>query len=527
MLETKAPRRGRTRPVLTLAVVCAAIVLVPVTATGASVALPSVSDSLHTSLSAAQWVVNAFFLTFASFMAITGSLADLTGRRRMFAGGVGLFCAAMLVATFAPNIDVLVTARVIAGMGAAAATTGGSAMLAHAFTGEARTKAFGAFGTAIGLGLAFGPLVAGALTALGGWRLFFLVAALVLLPVLALTPLLTESKDAHPAGPDWPGAITFTVGLSLFVLALVEAPTVGWTSPLVLAAFVAFVVLLGVFIAVERRSGHPLIDVTLFTEPRFVAICAMPVLLAFGFVALLIELPPYFIAVDGLSTTAAGLLLVLLTGPTLVVPVLVSQIAHRVSRRLLLVLTMAFVAAGAAWLTVIHPHASVGVLAGPLLALGIGFGISLAILDGAAVSSVEPARAGMAAGVFNTMRLTGESVSIAVLGALLTAVTQADLAGTFGTTTAGNVAAQALQGNMNGAITAATTDPARVAAVRTATADAYTNAMHVGLWAIAALSVVGGILVGILARGAAPAPVAESAAVPEEVTEDAVSGSNV
>jgi MFS family permease len=517
VLETKAAGERRVRPGLTLGAVCAAIVLVPVTATGASVALPSISADLHTSLSAAQWVVNAFFLTFASFMAITGSLADLTGRRRMFAGGVALFCAAMLVATFAPNIAVLITARVIAGMGAAAATTGGSALLAHAFKGEARTKAFGAFGTAIGLGLAFGPLVAGALTSAGGWRLFFLVAAVVLLPVLALTPLLTESKDAHPAGPDWPGAITFTVGLSLFVLGLVEAPSIGWTNPLVLAAFVAFVILLGTFIAVEKRRSHPLIDVTLFTQPKFVSICAMPVLLAFGFVALLIVLPPYFVAVDGLSTTAAGLLLVLLTGPTLVVPLVVSQIAHRVSRRLLLVLTMAFVAAGAAWLTVIHPHAGIGVLAGPLIALGIGFGISLAILDGAAVSSVEPARAGMAAGVFNTMRLTGESVSIAVLGALLAAVTEAGLSGQFGTTTATNVTAQALQGNMSGAIAAVTTDPARADAVRTAAATAYTNAMHVGLWAIAALSLLGGIVVGFLAGGGTPQQQAEQAAAAEEV----------
>ncbi|WP_406641406.1 MFS transporter [Amycolatopsis sp. WGS_07] len=478
------PRQAK--PGLTLFAVCAAIVLVPVTATGASLALPDISGSLATSLSSAQWVVNAFFLTFASFMAITGSLADLAGRRRMFAAGIGVFCAAMLAAACAPSIGVLIAARAVAGIGAACVTTGGSALLAHAFEGAARTRAFGLFGTAIGLGLAFGPLAAGVLvTSLGGWRAFFGVAAVVLLPLLGVAPKLAESKDAHPAGPDWPGALTFTLGLSLFVLALVEGPELGWDSPLVLASFAGFAVLLAGFAAIERRAEHPMIDVSLFARPRFLAICAMPVLLAFGFVALLIALPAYFMAVDGLSALAAGLLLMLLTGPTLVVPVLVSSIAHRVSQRLLLVATLLLVAVGAAWLTVVHPGAAVGEIAGPLLCIGAGFGVSLAILDGAAVSSVEPARAGMAAGVFNTMRLGGESVSIAVLGSLLAAVTQSRLGSGMGPDQAGAITAKLLQGERTGG------EPA---------AAAYTSALHVGLWTIAAVSTLGAIAVGLLTR---------------------------
>lgn len=504
MVNAAAAPRGRARPGLTLAVVCAAIVLVPVTATGASVALPDVSASLHTGLSSAQWVVNAFFLTFASFMAISGSLADLTGRRRMFGAGIALFCAAMLVAASAPVIGLLIAARVLAGIGAACVITGGSALLAHSFEGRARTRAFGLFGTAIGLGLAFGPLIAGVLvTSLGSWRAFFVVAAVVLLPPLAVVPLLPESRDAHPAGLDWPGAITFTLGLSLFVLGVVEGPTAGWTSPLVLGSFAAFAVLLTLFVRVERRAEHPMIDVSLFGEPRFLAICAMPVLLAFGFVAPLIVLPAYFMAVQGISARAAGLLLILLTGPTLVVPVLISSIAHRVSRRTLLVGTMLLEAAGAAWLAVVPAHTGPAGLAGPLLLIGAGFGVSLAILDGAAVSSVEPARAGMAAGVFNTMRLGGESIAIAILGSLLTAVTQARLAGSMGDGVASAVTASLLQGDMPGAV-AAGRGPAPV--VRAAAETAYTDALHVGMWSIAAVALLGAVVVGALTKDREPAP---------------------
>jgi len=513
VVDAEAALQGRARPGLTLTVVCAAIVLVPVTATGASVALPDVSSSLHTGLSSAQWVVNAFFLTFASFMAISGSLADLTGRRRMFGAGIALFCAAMLVAAFAPAIGLLIAARVLAGIGAACVITGGSALLAHSFEGRARTRAFGLFGTAIGLGLAFGPLIAGVLvTSLGSWRAFFVVAAVVLLPSLAAVPLLPESRDAHPAGLDWPGAITFTLGLSLFVLAVVEGPTAGWTSPLVLGSFAAFVVLLAVFVRVERRAEHPMIDVSLFTEPRFLAICAMPVLLAFGFVAPLIALPAYFMAVHGLSARSAGLLLILLTGPTLVMPLLVSSVAHQVSRRVLLVGTMLLVAAGAGWLAVVPAHTGAGGLAGPLLLIGAGFGVSLAILDGAAVSSVEPARAGMAAGVFNTMRLGGESIAIAILGSLLTAVTQARLAGPLGDDVAGAVTAALLQGDMAGAVAAG---PGPAPALRAAAEAAYTDALHAGMASIAVVALLGALMVGLLTkeRGAAPArPAASTAA---------------
>ncbi|MFC3995908.1 MFS transporter [Nocardiopsis sediminis] len=503
-----APPERRTRPALTLIVVCAAIVLVPVTATGASVALPDIGGELQTGLAAAQWVVNAFFLTFGSFMAITGSLADLTGRRRMFMIGVALFCAAMLVASFAPNIAVLIGARVLAGIGAAAATTGGSAVLAQTFEGPARLRAFAFFGTAIGMGLAFGPLVAGVLvTSLGGWRGFFLFAAVVVLPTLLAAPLLTESRDPNPAGIDWAGAITFTAGLSLFVFGLVQGPELGWTSPAVIGSLVAFAVLMAVFTVVERRKSHPMFDVSLFTQPRFVAICAMPVLLAFGFVALLIVLPPYFMAVDGVSAQYAGLLLVLLTGPTLIVPTLVGTIAARVGQRILLVATMLLVAVGTAWLTVIEPGVSIAMLAGPLLTIGIGFGISLAILDGAAVSSVAPSRAGMAAGIFNTMRLAGEAIAVALLGSLLAAITQSRLAETAGDAAQGSTA-RLLQGDMDGAVAAV---PAALREGFTTVAGAaYTDALHVGLWALAALSLVGAVAVGALMGGAPPADAEET-----------------
>jgi hypothetical protein len=143
-------------------------------------------------------------------------------------------------------------------------------------------------------------------------------------------------------------------------------------------------------------------------------------------------------------------------------------------------------------MTVLRPGVPVGVIAGPMLTIGIGFGISLAILDGAAVSSVEPSRAGMAAGVFNTARLTGEAVAIAALGAVLTAVTQARLARTVGSDSAAAATGRLLQGDLTG-----TLGSARLLAVA---GEAYTVAMHTALWLLAGLMVLGAIVIAVLTR---------------------------
>lgn len=229
----------------------------PVTATGAAEALAAIGADLHAGLAAVQWVVNVFFLAFAGLMATTGSLADRIGRRAMFTGGLALFTAAMLTAAFAPGIGVLILARAAAGAGAAAVTTGGTALLARAFPeGPARLRAFAAFGTTIGLGLAFGPVVAGLLVTSIGWRSLFGAAAILLLPALLATPLLTESRSDTAAPMDWGGAATFTLGLTGFALAVVEGPDIGWTDPVVLGGFTTCVVLLAAFAVIERK--HPL-----------------------------------------------------------------------------------------------------------------------------------------------------------------------------------------------------------------------------------------------------------------------------
>lgn len=225
------PSRRQLPSWVTLLLVSLAVFNIPVALTGAGVALPGVAEAFHPSTQLLQWVVVGYNVMFASLMLAFGTLADRVGRRRIFRFGITLFGVAAAVATFAPSIIVLDIARAVGGIGASAALTAGSTLVAARFHGPARVRAFGLFGTALGAGLAFGPLISGVMVSALGWRGVFAVPAAVGLLVAALSPLLSESRNPSAQRLDWPGTLTFSTGLFLFIFALVEGPAFGWASP--------------------------------------------------------------------------------------------------------------------------------------------------------------------------------------------------------------------------------------------------------------------------------------------------------
>ena len=418
----------RNHPAVVLVAVLLSTVALPVSLTGASVALPDIGRDLHAGLAGVQWVVNGYNATFASFMLATGALADLFGRRRVYALGVAVFAAGGLLATVADTIVLLDVARALAGVGAAAAATSASALLAGAFSGRARARAFGLFGTAIGVGLAFGPSIAGLLIEGFGWRAVFAAPALAAGAVLALVPLLPESRQPHPGRVDWAGTVSFTAALLLLIFGFVQGPAYGWEAPVIVGAFAAAAALLVVFVRVERRRADPMFDLALLASPRFLGICLAAATIVAVLVPLLVYLPSYLTTVVGLSPGAAGATLILLTAPTLVLPLLSGALTRLVPATTVTVVSVVVVAVGAAWATVLGPDAGTGTLAGPLLTIGVGVGLSIGLLDAIAIGSVAPARAATGAGMINTARLTSETIAIAVVGAVLASTTAGRLA---------------------------------------------------------------------------------------------------
>ncbi|WP_063785030.1 MFS transporter [Streptomyces sp. TP-A0356] len=522
---------NRRHSVLGLLAVCIATIMLPVSLTGSSVAMPGVAAEFHNSLAAGQWIVNGYDLTFAAFMLTTGSLADLFGRRRLFALGNAVFAVCSLISAVSTGIVTLDVARAIAGIGAAAVLTSGSALLASLFQGPALARAFSVFGAAVGAGLAFGPFIAGALQTSFGWRAIFLVPAIAGAVVLALSFLLPESSDPEGKTVDWPGMISFTGALATLIWALLEGPQSGWGSPLNVTAYVLCAALLVAFVVVEGRRRHPMFDLSLFRQPQFVSLCVAVVSLVFGFTPLLVYLPSYLTSVNSESTFHAGVDLLMLTVPTLVFPLITGYALRWIPIRHMVTLAVALTAAGTAWLVVIAPGASNWLVLGPFLVIGTGVGVSFGVMDGAAVASVEPSRAGMAAGMFNTMRLAGEAIAIAVVGSLLVSLTGSQLTGRLagdsalrGAAPAG-LADQLNQGQLAAALRSV---PQGSKAALTSVAEAsYTGALHEVLWILAGFCALAAVLVATVGArsakraaeqppAAADAPVggAESAPTP-------------
>ena len=314
--------------------------------------------------------------------------------------------------------------RAVQGLGCALALSSGLAALAQEFDGAARARAFSLIGTAFGAGLAFGPIVAGSLVASLGWRSLFAVTALVGLAALLLgARALRESRDPHAAGLDWAGALGFTGALSLLTYGLLQAPHSGWTSLSTCALFGGAALLLAAFVAVEKSQARSMLDLSLFRLPAFAGMQLLAAAPAFSFVVLLVLLPARLIGIEGYSATKAGAMMLALSAPMLVLPMLAGLAAQRLAPAHICGAGLLITSAGLLWLSHCAPGLPATTLLGPLLLIGAGISLPWGLMDGLAVSVVPVERAGMAAGIFNTTRVAGEGIALAIVAALLATLT--------------------------------------------------------------------------------------------------------
>ncbi|MEU1042969.1 MFS transporter [Streptomyces sp. NPDC005551] len=441
------PSVGPTRVLVAIAL---AAVMLPISVTGPGVALAEMSGDLKASAASTQWVLNAYNVAFTAFMLAAGSAADLFGRRRLFLGGTTVFALASLVAGTAPTILLVDVARFAQGVGAAAVLTSGSALLAHTFHGPARARAFGIFGAAIGFGLAMGPFVSGLLVGAASWHAVFLVNVLLGAVVLILARPLPESRNPDARRIDLPGVLTFTLALLLLALGFVEGPSQGWSGVATLGAFAGAALFLTAFVLVELRSREPMFDLSLLRRPTFVAIIWQPVSIVFAFAALLVYLPPYFQGVGGANSTVSGAMLLPLTLPVFVLPLFSGVLVRWLSVRLLLAVGPAVLAVALLLMTFTDPVSSRTGMYATLLLAGVGIGLAFGVMDNAAVSVVPPERSGMASGMFNTLRVAGETIGVACVAGLLLTSTRRQLS-SAGVRDSGALADDVVQGRLDSA----------------------------------------------------------------------------
>lgn len=411
-----------------LAAVCLAALMLPLSFTGGAIATPAIVRELGGGALARHWITNAFMLSFGSLLMAAGALADAWGRRRVFAGGILGFTVMSLLTVWAPDLLWLDLLRALQGVAAAAALAGGSAALAQAWDGPGRARAFSLLGTSFGLGLAMGPVLAGLLIRWIGWRSVFMTSACIgALSLLLGVPGMRESRDPGAQGLDWLGAGSFSGALGLLTWGVLQLPVGGWSNPEAWGLIAGAGLSLRVFVHVERRSRRPMLDLTLFRHRRFVGVQMLPVATCFCYVVLQVLLPLRLIGIEGCDEVQAGLVMVVLSLPMLVMPSVAARLLRTSSPAELAAGGLLLAAVGLVWLGCTSgPDSPVGFYAA-LLVIGMGSGLPWGLMDGLAVSAVPTERAGMAAGIFSTIRVAVEGVGIAIVAALLSLFIQVDL----------------------------------------------------------------------------------------------------
>jgi EmrB/QacA subfamily drug resistance transporter len=403
----------------TLGAVCVATFMLLLDITIVNVALPDIARDLRSSFTDLQWVIDAYALSLAALLLTAGSLADLLGRRLVFAAGLGVFTAASLLCALASSPLFLELARAVQGIGAAAMFATSLALLAATFQGRERGTAFGAWGATTGAAVAVGPLIGGLLTESVGWQSIFLINVPIGIGAIAVAlTRVAESSDPDAAGVDWAGLVTFSAGLFLLIFALVRGNAEGWGSPLIVSFLVGAVVLLCAFVVVERRRARPMFDLALLRKPAFAGASIAAFALSASLFSMFLYMTLYIQNALGYSPLQAGLRFLPVTLLSFFVAPIAGKLSARFPVRIMIGGGLGLVGIGLALMARLDADSAWTVLLPGFIFAGIGTGLINPPLASTAVGVVPPARAGMGSGINSTFRQIGIATGIAGLGAL-------------------------------------------------------------------------------------------------------------
>ncbi|MBM7244215.1 MFS transporter [Rhodococcus fascians] len=410
----------------------------PINIAGAAVAVPAISDDLGTDAVALQGVVNGFNIALTGAVLVWGKLASRLGSRRSFVAGLMIVAIASALSTVSVNLWMLDLARVVAGIGAGAIAIGGTTILSQSYSGAQRTRVFTLLGTIVGVGLAAGPTFSGLLISGLGWRGVFGVTA-----VLSVLALVATAFATLPAS---------------------EPPT--------------------------HAQGGKVLDLSPLKYPRFVALVLVPVAGSIAFVSVLTYLPVALSAVHDIGSAGAGMVMLPLTLPVLVAPMVAGFFVARLPRVTsaeVITASLIMLVIGGVLFFLLSPDVPVALLIVPMLLLGFGWGLPLGLVDGEALGSVPHDKAAAAAGLLNFLRLGSEAVAVAAFGAAMSTV----LVTKLGTSELA----------------------ASVAAGSTGHADAYASAFHMVILVTSIVTLLIGIVVVTLGRRREPALAGQSVSI--------------
>ncbi len=489
---------------------CLSLLIIGLDNTILNVALPTLVRELGATSSQLQWIIDAYALVFASLLLTAGSLGDRYGRRRVLSIGLLIFGIGSVLSAFATSPESLIAWRALMGIGGAVIMPSTLSIVSNVFPAEERGRAIGIWAGFSAIGIAVGPV-------LGGWLLenfwwgsvFFINVPVIVVAVVAGVFLVPDSRDPAATPLDPIGAALSTLGLAALTYALIEAPSHGWTSGIIVGSFAAAVVLLVAFVFAELRLRHPMMDVRLFENRRFTAASISTALVFFALFGVLFFLTQYLQFVLGYGTLEVGVRLIPVAASLMIAAPLSARLAERLGTKAVVTAGLVLVSTGLGLLATASMTSGYGLVASSLVVVGLGMGATMAPATEAIMGALPRARAGVGSAVATTLRQVGGVLGVAVLGSLLSSVYGARLTDTLQGLPSAVVSAA------SDSVGAASGIAARVGgetgqALTTASHAAFIHGMDVTVLVGAGVALAGALVALLFLPARAQQPVAEA-----------------
>lgn len=412
---TASPRKA-----MILTIILASYMMIVLDISIVITALPKLHDELGFTDAGLSWVQSAYTLAFGGFLLLGARAGDILGRRRMFLVGLAIFTLASVVIAVAPSAAVMLAARAAQGFGSAVLAPSTLALIQTNFEdGAERTRAVALYGAIAGIASSVGLVAGGVLADLVSWRAGFLINLPIGLAMILATPRFIAETDRHQGRFDLAGAITSTVGMTALVYAIVRSASSGWADTTTAATAAVGVVLLAIFVAVERRAAQPILPLALFANPVRAAAYAGRVFFLGGMIGFWFFISLFLQDVAHWSPFATGLAFLPTTLVNFASAMAVPKLIRRFGNGRLLASGLAIGVVGLGWLSRIDAGSSYALdIALPMILIGFGQGLVLGPLTAAGIVDVDPRNAGAASGLVNVSHQIGSALGLSVLVAV-------------------------------------------------------------------------------------------------------------
>ena len=404
----------------TLGAMCLSMFMIMLVGTVVNVALPSIQKDLKTSVNQLEWVVNGYTLSFAALLVTGGRLGDIFGRRLIFMIGVAVFAISSATAGLAQDPTMLIVSRIAEGIGGALMMPATLSIITDAFSAEERGKAIGTWAGISGLALSFGPLAGGFLTEQVTWRaIFYINVPIAAIALVAALTVVRESRDENAERTiDYAGVVLLTLGLTAFVLALIQGNEWGWGSGREIGLLVGGAVATVLFLINESRVAAPIVDFKFFRSRNFVGANTVATIISFAMLGSFFFLAIYLQDLLGYSALETGVRFLPTTVVIVIIAPLAGRAADKIGSRWPMVLGLAITSISLYLFSRVDASTTYNDLLPAWILLGIGIGMTMSPMSTAAMNAVSVDKAGVASGTLQMFRMVGGTIGVAATGAI-------------------------------------------------------------------------------------------------------------